>query len=207
MPRPGMPPGTHKTDSYLCASFVSSLRAKLNSSASGANYLRDLPWRLLPDLASVLNGDRHLGYLTVPAFRTSGHGLGASVSKKVSRPRTSIESCPWCKHAVSDDACHAITSCSHPDSIRIRERGIRTICEHMVLDSPGWGRQFDAATSAHEQSALILGAGCWPANDAVRRATVFKVSGLLCDIRKEHPTYRRYFHNAPLESLSYYGPV
>ena len=58
------------------------------------------------------------------------------------------------------------------------------------------------ATSAHEQSALILGAGCWPATDAVRRATVRKVSsGLLCEIRKEHPTYRRYFHNAPLESL------
>ena len=77
----------------------------------------------------------------------------------------------------------------------------------MMLYSPEWGRQFAAATSAHEQSALILGAGCWPANVDVGRATVFKVSGLLCEIRKKHPTYRRYFHNAPLESLSYYGPV
>ena len=207
MPRPGMPPGTPKTDSYLRASFVSGLRAKLNSSASGANYLRDLPWRLLPDLASVLNGDRHLGYLTIPAFRTSGHGLGASVSKKASRPRTSIESCPWCKHAVSDDACHAITSCTHPESRRIRERQIPGICEQMRMYAPTWVCQFDAATSACEQSALILGAGCWPATDPVRRVIVRKVADLLCQIRKAHPTYRRYFHNAPLESLSYYGPA
>ena len=77
----------------------------------------------------------------------------------------------------------------------------------MVLYSPEWGRQFDAATSAHEQSALILGAGCWPATDDVRRVTVRKVGDFLSQIRRAHPTYYRYFHNAPLESLSYYGPV
>ena len=152
------------------------------------------------------HGDRSLSYLATPAFRTPGHGLGSSVTKKARHPAGAIESCPWCLAPQVDDAAHAITGCMHRASITIRDKWTPPIVDFMRWKGGTWAaRSGDPAATGTDKARLLLNAVCWPGlSDPHRREAVRRVASLLCEIRKHHPTYQPHFHGAPLEKLGYY---
>ena len=201
-------PGAPRDDSLLRTAFVRRLCVRLSSSSSGGNYIdvpSELPWQMMPDIASVRNGDTSLGFLVISAFRTSGHGLGSSVTKVCTLPPGTIPVCPWCGYTVSDDACHALTACQDPDSIDIRHREIGKLRVLMQYRCPSWCDKISAAAPGAEQAALIMCAACLGGVNATLRATIRgTVTDILCQLRKHHPTYKQFFRNTPLQALNYY---
>ena len=145
-----------------------------------------------------------MAYLVIPSFCTHRGGLGDAVTKMTRLSVDVVPSCPWCRAPVTDDACHAVACCMHPKSKAIRKMHTNNIEYAMARRCPGWSSAFLAA-DCRDKGRFLLNVACYAhMQDELRPTIVGLLISLLCEIRKAHPTFARYFKGSRLESLSYY---
>jgi hypothetical protein len=196
---------------YLQRVFTGRLNARLHSMGAGSCYNKNEDWVMMEDIAAIANGSDVLSYLVIPAFRTHGGGLGDSVTKfsVISRQGTLGScSCPWCRSPTTDDACHATGCCMHPISVSIRREHTNTTLAliNRYKTAMAWRHEFDGAKDGRERARLLLNLACqqhllpWQRSKITAALIQF-----LSAIRKNHPTFARYYKGASLQDLCYYS--
>ena len=204
------PPGSSEfapvQPSALHALFTAKLAAGLALTGAGSCYDPRAPWTTMPDLAAVKNGSSNIGYLVLPAFRTHGSRLGDAVIKFSENTNNTTASCPWCKALLRDDACHAVSSCTHPRSKAIRLASLIKIASYMKGTSRACCHYYSNAQSKREQARLVLTMCSFldTQTGTMGHGTEL-LTQFLCELRRRHPTYSLYYKGRPLTGLCYYG--
>ena len=201
----GASPAAPRIQSWLRDLFTSRLRNRLVDSGAGSCYEKDKSWWMMLDIASIKNAHASTSFLVIPAFRTHGNGLGDAVTNISRTANDHAPSCPWCRAPILDDACHAVSCCTHPRGIAIRKLHTSPLLTQMKLMCPSWHSRFQITTSHREKAKILLNAACYEHMQELRRPwIILELTHLLCELRKAHPTFSKYSHGANIESLCYY---
>ena len=179
------------------------LLEKFGVDGAAANYFKALPWEMMPDLATIRNADMSLGFLSLPHFRTHGHALGSSISKRCCKDREANEFCPSCNRKLSDTPSHALFDCAAPGLRKARADTLPELQDYMKRNVPEWTLLYEDASSSSERTQLVLMAACFATADHI--TPVMKlVTDWLGKVQAAHPAYSKYLFTLGIETVDYY---
>jgi hypothetical protein len=178
--------------------------ARFALSSAAEHYFPKMPWKMMPDLAAIANGDARSGLLIASHFRANGHALG-SVVTKLCMPAGDTERCPSCLMHIPDDPPHAIFGCQAPPLAEVREHHFAAFVHHASRHCPSWRKLWLALQHTNQRTALILHAPSFISNPTLKAELSCLLRSWLHAIADAHPTYHRYKKHTPIFAMDYYG--